>query len=462
MKYYVLMAACCCMIIAHSQNVGIGTSTPNAKLSVTTTGAELAGSAMGNALRVNAGALGTIAGNEVKVANLGFIAGTNNTTLGVRGYRVTGGSDWTTTAFLLEYDVDNSTRPSGGFLAIANNGRVGINNANPATPLDVGGGNWDVVNGEGDFRVGNDSYRMKIGVATAGGGAGAVSIMAQGQNGAYNVLSLGSQGNKILHVNGAFNAIGIGTDQPAGKLEIASTSSTPQLLINQGATSDFGRIRIRNGNTSSNSRIWDIAGFIGSTTADGDRLNFFNSTGGNVLGLAGNGAIYVNGNAGAAGQVLRSSGAGSAPAWTSEGNAFYQFTGTDVQNDLIGINVSTTVGGLDNQTITVTRTSAVIITCKLSVYNMYNVNGGNASASLKVYLKYVGGAYIASDGSYERIANGAQANIICQLMVDNVSPGNYSFDIMFEKGAGDDIGTGSNYQAAGTSNAKMVVQVIPK
>ncbi len=460
MKFLVTAVFMASTFLVAGQNVGIGVSSPNAKLSVGT-GSELTGSAMSNAFRVNAGVLGNTAGNEVKLANVGFIAGTNHTALGIRGYRVANGTDYTTSAILLEYDVDNTTRPSGGFLAISNNGRVGINNANPATPLDVGGGNWDVVGGEGDFRIGSDAYRLKMGIATSGGGAGAASIMVQGQNGAYNVLSLGSQGNKILHVNGALNAVGIGTDYPAGKLDIASTSSTPQLLISQGSTSDFGRIRIKNGNTAGNNRIWDIAGFISGTTADGDRLNFFNTTGSNVLGLAGNGAIYVNGLSGTAGQTIRSGGPGAAASWSNEGNAFYQFTGTDVQNDLIGINGSTTVGGVDGQSITVTRTSAVIVTCKLSVYNMYNVNGVNATAILKVYFRNAGGT-IALEGSTERIANGAQANITCHLMVDNVSPGNYSFDVMFEKGAGDDIGTGSNYQSAGTTNAKMVVQVIPK
>ncbi len=47
----------------------------------------------------------------------------------------------------------------------------------------VGGGNWDVNNTEGDFRIGTDQYRLKIGVATAGGGAGDVWVRAQGGTG---------------------------------------------------------------------------------------------------------------------------------------------------------------------------------------------------------------------------------------------------------------------------------------
>jgi hypothetical protein len=43
-----------------------------------------------------------------------------------------------------------------------------------------GANNWDVNNGEGDFRVGNDVQRFKIGVAIDGGGAGDVWMRAQG------------------------------------------------------------------------------------------------------------------------------------------------------------------------------------------------------------------------------------------------------------------------------------------
>jgi hypothetical protein len=43
-----------------------------------------------------------------------------------------------------------------------------------------GANNWDVSNTEGDFRVGNDTQRFKIGVATNGGGAGDVWMRAQG------------------------------------------------------------------------------------------------------------------------------------------------------------------------------------------------------------------------------------------------------------------------------------------
>lgn len=69
-------------------------------------------------------------------------------------------------------------------------GGMGLNTNAPAATLHVNGtakiqgvNNWDVTNTEGDFRVGNDTQRFKIGVATAGGGAGDVLMRAQGGTG---------------------------------------------------------------------------------------------------------------------------------------------------------------------------------------------------------------------------------------------------------------------------------------
>jgi hypothetical protein len=106
-----------------------------------------------------------------------------------------------------------------------NGGNIGIGTATPASRFDIAGGNnWDVVNGEGDFRVGNNQYRLKLGVALGGGGAGAVGIMQYGQPGGYNVLSLGAQGNNLLYLNGGSQSVGIGTDNPAAALDIISTT----------------------------------------------------------------------------------------------------------------------------------------------------------------------------------------------------------------------------------------------
>ena len=118
------------MILNNTGNLGIGLATPNAKLSISANGTELTGTAAGNTLRTNAGVLGSTAGNELSLANIGFLSG-NNSSLGIRAYRSSAGTDWTNTALLIGYDVDNTVRASTGFLALSANGNMGINTVTP-------------------------------------------------------------------------------------------------------------------------------------------------------------------------------------------------------------------------------------------------------------------------------------------------------------------------------------------
>jgi hypothetical protein len=118
----------------------------------------------------------------------------------------------------------SSAAPSDAF-TVLKNGNVGINTSTPSTKLDIAGGNnWDLVNGDGDLRIGNSSYRLKVGVALEGGGRGAAGIMQDGQTGGYNVLSLGAQGNYLLYINGSSQNVGIGTNTPAYKLTVMGTA----------------------------------------------------------------------------------------------------------------------------------------------------------------------------------------------------------------------------------------------
>lgn len=76
-----------------------------------------------------------------------------------------------------------------GPLTIQSSLGIGAGIATPKAALHLAGGQWDVTNSEGDLRIGSDTLRLKIGVATGGGGAGDVRIRAQGGT---NRLMLGS------------------------------------------------------------------------------------------------------------------------------------------------------------------------------------------------------------------------------------------------------------------------------
>jgi len=91
-------------------------------------------------------------------------------------------------------------------------GNVGVGVTDPHSTLHVAGGNWDVANGEGDFKIGSSTYRLKMGVATAGAGAGSCRIFAGGPS---SKLTLGASGQERLVVTST-NVDVIGTLETDG------------------------------------------------------------------------------------------------------------------------------------------------------------------------------------------------------------------------------------------------------
>ena len=82
-------------------------------------------------------------------------------------------------------------------------------------PLTIMGGNWDVGATEGDLKVGDATFRMKIGVARGGAGAGDVRIRAQG--GTNRLMLGGGTGDDLTIQNGN---VGISNITPVERLDV--------------------------------------------------------------------------------------------------------------------------------------------------------------------------------------------------------------------------------------------------
>lgn len=104
-----------------------------------------------------------------------------------------------------------STGSSGSIFY--NGGNVGIGIAPPVAPLHIAGGNWNPNDTEGDLRLGDGTYKFKIGIARGGGGAGDVRIRAQGGT---NRIMIGGGANDALLIQN--NDVSI----PSGRLNFGA------------------------------------------------------------------------------------------------------------------------------------------------------------------------------------------------------------------------------------------------
>ncbi len=110
-------------------------------------------------------------------------------------------------------------------------GNVGIG-TNPATRLDINGsGAWDLSSTNGDFRMGDATNNLKMGVALGGGGTGDGYLAASGR------LYLGTSNSLAATQTLAINSdgtVGVGTISPAGRMGIVGDAAltSPVLSIN--------------------------------------------------------------------------------------------------------------------------------------------------------------------------------------------------------------------------------------
>jgi len=105
-------------------------------------------------------------------------------------------------------------------------GNLGINTTAPGAKLHVDGNQWDLTNTEGDFKIGDATYRLKFGVATGGGGAGTAGIRVAGGAGR---LILGSGSAEVLGLD-ATGAVDIGSSSANGELKLFRSGVANRML----------------------------------------------------------------------------------------------------------------------------------------------------------------------------------------------------------------------------------------
>lgn len=118
---------------------------------------------------------------------------------------------------------------------------IGLGATPPSTTLHVAGGNWDPNASEGDVKVGDATFRLKIGVATGGAGAGDVRLRAQGGT---NRMMLGTAIADVLTLSGS--NVGINTTTPGaaldvnGNLKLSGIVDSPMFKVTQLLTAERG------------------------------------------------------------------------------------------------------------------------------------------------------------------------------------------------------------------------------
>ena len=269
--------------------VGIGTTTPSAKLTI---GGAMTGAAHSTTLATYAGSLGTASAAELALASVGFASG-NQSALGIRAFRTSAGSDWTTAAIGLGMDVDNTVR-AGANIWLHANGNVGIGTTEP-------------------------SYRLQI--AGSGGEEGTTDIFLEDptQSGAtygarlyyddragVNAVKLAVVDNNVeqgyLAVNRVTGNVGIGTATPNNRLDVGGSGPAFSL-------SHSGAVGLKLLDYTDSNQYFDFDGSLYFR----DGIN--GSGASNILTLANGGAVGIG--TGSPAEKLDVNGGIRASTWVS-------------------------------------------------------------------------------------------------------------------------------------------------
>ena len=154
---------------------------------------------------------------------------------------------------------------------------VGIGTTSPESKLHVSGGMWDLDATEGDFKIGDDTYRLKFGVATGGLGAGTARIRAQGGT-EWLVLGGGSSDVLFIEPDGT---VKVGSPTVQGDLDLYGTAASNPLLA-AGSTPLGGNVYFYD-------ETGNITSYISADTdGEGGNMGIYRDIGVTGIFLSGN------------------------------------------------------------------------------------------------------------------------------------------------------------------------------
>jgi hypothetical protein len=401
------------LTVLNDGNVGIGTSSPLAKLDIFSGGAsDGSGDLKAIALQYAGGGYR----HWIRTRHNAFLSGGNAIDFFVNNSGTAAGSSAPGIGSLLTMTLDS--------------GKVGIGIGSPTQKLDVSGTGVIRANVNSDSNAG-------FSLALNGASKWSLATVSPGQ---FQIFNQALSSNAFW-IDNANNNIGISVTNPGYILDVGQ------------------RMRIRSGgNSSTSAGLWlnnnsnSEAAFIGME--DDTHVGFFGTGAGWKFGMnTTNGALRVNGSEGQAGEVIMSNGSGNTAQWKSPTNVLYQrtlmVTGTGSVQPPEATSVP--VPGL-SQTINVSGNAKLLI--QFSVMGSRGTCIGCVSAQTSIEV-YVDGVRVQS--VWEYIPPDSLQHIDGSWIA-NVGPGSHTVQINATTALG-----GATFGCGGCSDkSTLIIQVIPE